>query len=124
MQNGKMLNINSPVSGKIIAQNEILSANPSIINQSPYSNGWIYMIEPTNWMREIQFFTMTEKYKEWIKNEFTRLKDFLSITINAKMPELAPVVLQDGGIVRDSVLADLGPEVWEEFQTNFIDIMK
>ena len=55
---------------------------------------------------------------------FRRLKDFLSITLNSKMPEYAHVVLQDGGIIKDNVLADLGPEVWEEFQTNFIDTMK
>jgi glycine cleavage system H lipoate-binding protein/ABC-type phosphate transport system substrate-binding protein len=124
IQNGKLLNINSPVSGTILEQNEILSTEPSTINQSPFSNGWVYMIEPTNWLREIQFFTMAEKYKEWIKNEFSRLKDFLSITLNSKMPEYAPVVLQDGGTIKDHVLADLGPEVWEEFQTNFVDTMK
>ncbi len=34
------------------------------------------------------------------------------------------VVLQDGGELKDNVLADLGPEVWEEFQTKFIDPSK
>jgi hypothetical protein len=40
------------------------------------------------------------------------------------MPEYAHAVLQDGGIIRDHVLSELGPEVWEEFQTDFIDTMK
>jgi hypothetical protein len=31
------------------------------------------------------------------------------------------VVLQDGGELRDGVLTDKAPEVWEEFQTKFID---
>ncbi len=124
IQNGKLLNINSPVSGTIIKPNEILSTEPSAINQSPYSNGWVYMVEPTNWVREIQFFLMAEKYREWIQYEFWRLKDFLAIKLNAKTPEYAHVVLQDGGIIKDNVLADLGPEVWEEFQTNFVDTMK
>ena len=124
MQNGKLLSINSPVSGTIIAQNEILSQDPSAINESPYSTGWVYMIKPSNWVREIQFFTMADKYNEWIKNEFTRLKDFLSVTLTSKTPAYAHAVLQDGGTIRDNVLADLGPEVWEEFQTNFIDTMK
>jgi len=124
IQNGKQLNINSPVSGTIRSQNEILSKEPSTINQSPYTIGWVYMVEPTNWLREIQFYLMAEKYQEWIKYEFWRLKDFLAITLNAKMPTLAPVVLQDGGVIRDNVLADLGPEVWEEFQINFVDMMK
>jgi glycine cleavage system H lipoate-binding protein/ABC-type phosphate transport system substrate-binding protein len=124
MQNGKQLNINSPVSGTIIAQNETLISNPSAINNSPYSEGWMYMIEPSNWLREIQFFTMSEKYSEWIKNEFVRLKDFLSVKVNQHTPAYATIALQDGGELTDNVLANLGPEIWEEFQTTFIDTMK
>jgi hypothetical protein len=30
-------------------------------------------------------------------------------------------VLQDGGELIDNTLSNLGPEVWEEFQTRFID---
>jgi glycine cleavage system H lipoate-binding protein/ABC-type phosphate transport system substrate-binding protein len=124
IQNGKLLNINSPVSGTIVAQNEILTGNPSAINESPYASGWVYMIKPSNWAREIQFFHMADKYQEWIKTEFTRLKDFLAETIHSKNPAYAQVVLQDGGVIKDHVLADFGPDVWEEFQTNFVDIKK
>ena len=124
IQNGKLLNINSPVSGTIVAQNDALAGNPSAINESPYANGWVYMIKPSNWAREIQFFNMAEKYQEWIKTEFTRLKDFLAETIHSKNPAYAHVVLQDGGVIKDHVLADFGPDVWEEFQTNFVDLKK
>jgi hypothetical protein len=34
------------------------------------------------------------------------------------------IVLQDGGELKDNVLSDLGPEVWEDFQTRFIDTSK
>ena len=34
------------------------------------------------------------------------------------------MVLQDGGELRTGILAEFGPEVWEEFQTNFIDVSK
>ncbi len=33
----------------------------------------------------------------------------------------ARVILQDGGEIRDGVLSEMGPEVWEDFQTKFID---
>ena len=58
VQKGKQLNIYSPVSGTIKEQNKALLTNSSLINSSPYSDGWIYMIEPTNWLREIQFLDM------------------------------------------------------------------
>lgn len=119
IQNGKQLHINSPISGIIKTQNETLITNSSIMNSSPYSDGWAYMIEPTNWLKEIQFLIMEKKYKEWLTNEFARLKDFLAVFIKPNSDEY--FVLQDGGEIKDSILANLGPEVWEDFQTNFID---
>jgi len=121
IQKGKLLIIHAPVTGIIKEQNDKLHHNSSLINSSPYSEGWVYAIEPLNWMREIQFLVVAEKYKEWIKGEFTRLKDFLAaVTLSNKM-EFAQIALQEGGEIRDGVLAELGPEVWEDFQNNFIN---
>ncbi|MFA6128617.1 MAG: substrate-binding domain-containing protein [Bacteroidales bacterium] len=124
IQKGKRLVISAPVSGIIRAENSILFTDSSLINTSPYSEGWIYQIEPTNWVREIQFLFMADKYTEWLKSEFTRLRDFLAVTIKPGEPEYAYVVLQDGGEISDHVMENLGPEVWEEFQTQFIDSSK
>lgn len=124
IQKGKHLIIYSPVSGTITANNDTLLTNLSSLNSAPYSDGWVYMIEPTNWLLEIQFLTMAEKYKTWLKGEFSRLKDFFATVVNANTPEYAYIAIQDGGELKDSILADLGPEVWEDFQTKFIDAAK
>jgi glycine cleavage system H lipoate-binding protein/ABC-type phosphate transport system substrate-binding protein len=124
IQNGKQLNLYSPVSGTIIEQNKTLETDSSKVNSSPYTDGWIYKIEPSNWLRENQLLFMAEKQKQFIKNEFSRLKDFLSVALQADKENYALVVLQDGGELRDGVLSNLGPEVWEDFQTNFIDPSK
>jgi glycine cleavage system H lipoate-binding protein/ABC-type phosphate transport system substrate-binding protein len=124
IQKGKQLNIYSPVSGIIREQNKLLLANTALINSSPYSAGWVYEIEPANWLREIQFLDMAEKYKKWLRDEFTRLKDFLAASLKINKLEYEHVVLQDGGVLKDSILEDLGPEVWEDFQTNFLDTYK
>ena len=121
IQKGKRLNISAPLSGVIRSENTNLSNDSSLINSSPYADGWIYRIEPTNWLREIQFLFMAEKQVEWLKSEFARLRDFLAHTIKQNTPEYAYVILQDGGEISDHLLENLGPEVWEEFQTNFID---
>jgi glycine cleavage system H lipoate-binding protein/ABC-type phosphate transport system substrate-binding protein len=121
IQKGKRLNISAPVSGIIKAENAILFTDPSLLNSAPYAQGWIYLIEPTNWLRETQFLLMAEKYGEWLKNEFSRLRDFLAHAMMKTEPAYAYVVLQDGGEVADNVLENLGPEVWEDFQTEFID---
>ncbi|TSA26544.1 MAG: hypothetical protein D4R67_07670 [Bacteroidetes bacterium] len=121
IQSGKQLTIHSPVSGTIKAQNNLLETDSSLLNSAPYADGWVYMIEPVNWAREISFLFMKEPYTEWLKKEFARLKDFLAVALKGANVEMAHVILQDGGEVKDGVLADLGPEVWEEFQIKFID---
>jgi glycine cleavage system H protein len=38
----------APVSGEIVAVNDNLDGTPDTINQSPYGDGWIVKIRPTN----------------------------------------------------------------------------
>jgi glycine cleavage system H protein len=37
--------IYSPVSGEVIAVNEELKDNPSLVNQAPYAEGWLYKVK-------------------------------------------------------------------------------
>ncbi|MCB2207128.1 MAG: hypothetical protein KQH67_02420 [Bacteroidetes bacterium] len=121
IQDGKQLNVYAPISGKIMDINEQLFDEPSMINASPYADGWIYMIKPSNYPREIQFLRMSEKYREWLKNEIARLKDFLAVSANVKSLQMAQVSYQDGGEIINHVLHEFGPEVWEDFQKKFIE---
>lgn len=121
IQNGKQLDIYAPVSGKVLERNQDLVMQASLINTSPYQHGWVYRIEPANWLRDVQFLNMAEKYRNWLSGEFTRLKDFLSEAFKIHAPEHAYATLQDGGQLQDHVLSDLGPEFWEEFQVRFLD---
>jgi glycine cleavage system H lipoate-binding protein len=118
---GKQLNLYAPVTGTIRAQNTDLKKNSALINASPYADGWIYQIEPRNWSREVQFMFLGEKYREWLKDEFIRLRNFFETSVKSHSAVYDYAILQDGGELKDNVLADLEPEVWEEFQTKFID---
>jgi glycine cleavage system H lipoate-binding protein len=124
IREGKQLEIYSPVSGYIKHYNEDLISSPEKLNTSPYAEGWVYQIEPVNWLRETRFMFMADKFKEWLDDEFTRLKDFLATSANSNSLVYNHIVLQDGGELTDNVLADLGPEVWEDFQTHFMDSSK
>jgi glycine cleavage system H lipoate-binding protein/ABC-type phosphate transport system substrate-binding protein len=124
IRKGKLLNIYSPISGKITENNKSLGSNSALVNSAPYSEGWVYVVEPANWELEIRYLSPAESYKAWLKDEFIRLKDFLAKVLTGNSPEFALVVLQDGGAIKDHVLADLKPEVWEDFQTGFIDVSK
>jgi len=91
---------------------------------SPFTDGWIYQMEPSNWLREIEFMSMADKYRSWINGEFNRLKDFLAQTLTGPRTEMSYVVLQDGGMLKEGLLADMDPTVWEDFQNNFLDTAK
>lgn len=121
IQDGKQLDIYAPLSGTIKEQNSQLTTDASLLNSSPYSEGWIYKIEPANWVKEVQFLIMGNHYRLWLKKEFQRLKDFLADTLKTENAGYEPL-LQDGGEVNENILMVLGPEAWEDFQTNFLDV--
>jgi len=121
---GKQLDIYSPITGFIREQNQVLLKSPAKLNTFSFTEGWIYKIEPANWLKDTGFMFMVEKYREWLDDEFTRLKDFLANTANNNQLVYQHIVLQDGGELKDEVLADMEPEIWEEFQTRFIDVSK
>lgn len=121
VQHGKQLDIYSPVSGVITEYNNDLVRDSSLLNTAPFSDGWIYIIEPQNWLKETRKFLMADNYREWLKSEFSRLKDFISTAVKTNDLNYSQVVLQDGGEIRDKLLENFGPEVWEEFQRRYID---
>jgi glycine cleavage system H lipoate-binding protein/ABC-type phosphate transport system substrate-binding protein len=121
IRKGKQITLNSPVSGTIKEINESLVADPFMINNEPYGEGWVYKIEPSNWLRETQFFKMGSSYREWIIGEFSRLKDFLACSLNIMNLEGGKPAFQEGGELMLHPLKDLDPRVWEDFQNYFIN---
>jgi glycine cleavage system H protein len=67
--------IHSPLTGKIIKINEELKSKPELINESPYENGWIAIIEPTNFEKEKNDFLNFEKYIEYLRKIIEKEKD-------------------------------------------------
>ena len=124
IQEGKQLTIKAPISGTIKEYNKTLLHEVEKINKEPYTGGWIYLIEPDNWQSEIPFLKMADNYREWLKNEFSRLKDFVSYSTSIDKNINERLVMQEGGALKDHFLEDMGPVLWEEFQRKFIDMPK
>jgi len=55
--------IYAPVSGVIVAVNELLEDSPETINSSPYDDGWIFKIRMEN-EEELQELLSAEDYRE------------------------------------------------------------
>jgi glycine cleavage system H protein len=123
-QNGKNLQIFSPVSGKIVDTNSILNERPGIMNEDPYGKGWIYKIKPSNWIAEAKSCYLAEEATNWSEKELLRFKDFLAATMKNYSPETSMVILQDGGELCDHSLAAMPDEIWKDFQKEFLNLYR
>ena len=120
-QNGKSLNVYSPISGNVLDSNPVLKENHKLLNADPYGEGWLYNIKPTNWVSEIPAFYLAEEATVWFRKELDRYKDFLSLNLGKYAPETSLATLQDGGELIENSLSDLPNGIWQDFQTEFLN---
>jgi glycine cleavage system H protein len=59
--------IYTPLSGKIIAVNEDLDADPAIINSDPYGDGWLFELELID-VEELDGMKDAEAYEETLED--------------------------------------------------------
>jgi len=57
----------SPVSGRVIKINERLRDSPELVNKSPYDEGWIAVIEPSNLDEELRRLLTPEQYADLLR---------------------------------------------------------
>lgn len=119
-QNGKRLKIVSPISGEVIATH--LPENKlGLPNSDPYEEGWFYALKPSNWKAETSGFFLAEEATNWIKNELERLKDFLNVSMAKYSGESAALAFQEGGELVANPLSHVQPEIWDDFQKQFLE---
>lgn len=121
-QNGKLLRILSPVSGKITNINSAINENPGMLNEDPYGQGWIYKIKPSNWVADTKTCYFAEEATNWSAKELERFKDFLAVSMKKYAPEPSMVILQDGGELCDHSLSALPNEIWRDFEDEFLNL--
>jgi len=61
------LSLESPVSGTIVAVNERLEDSPELANQDPYGEGWLALIELSDWEADRQALLDAAHYLEAIR---------------------------------------------------------
>lgn len=59
----------SPVSGTIVAVNPALELSPEVINQDPYGEGWLVIVEADNWPAERDNLLDAQAYFEVMKRQ-------------------------------------------------------
>ncbi len=57
----------SPISGDVLEVNKNVRETPGIINKSPYEDGWLVRIKPSNLREEVGSLLSAEGYCSYIK---------------------------------------------------------
>lgn len=57
----------SPLSGTVERVNEQLNSQPELINKSPYDEGWIIELHPTNFEVEAKKLLNSKEYSEYLE---------------------------------------------------------
>ena len=73
-----MFDLYAPVSGKIVKVNENLKNDPHIINEDPYTEGWIVEIKPHNSLvleQELKNLLSAREYNELVSKLEGRLRE-------------------------------------------------
>lgn len=60
--------IYAPVSGTVIAVNEVLEDAPETVNESPYDDGWFFKLQPRD-LSELESLLSAGDYEEFCENE-------------------------------------------------------
>lgn len=58
----------APISGKVVEVNEELGDSPEFVNESPYENAWMIVIEASD-LSEVEKLMTPEQYEEMIKED-------------------------------------------------------
>ena len=74
-----------------------------------------------NWKAETSGFYLAEEATSWINRELERFKDFLNVSMAKYSGEPSMVTLQEGGELRINLLSELQPEIWNDFQKEFLE---
>lgn len=121
-QEGKILRVTSPISGKVVRSNTLLAEEPWKLHEEPYGAGWLYRIEPISWKADTYNYYLADTAISWSKNELLRFRDFLATRMPKYTPDVSFVALQDGGELHDHLLAELPEGMWREFESEFLSL--
>ena len=108
--------VRSPIDGTVDSVNSTLAANPSILNDALFSEGWAYTIRPAR-TNDLRAFFLGDDTRVWLREEMGRLRDFF-----AHVSAPTPAFMQDGGLPASGIMDSLNPDQCKKFENEFLRI--
>jgi glycine cleavage system H protein len=106
------LQIVSPVTGWVVEKNEAILRDPSLINSSPYGEGWLLKVKSYNLAPQLKNLLGGKAARSWRDAVRVRLSQFFS-------PSTPALLMQDGGTLVDDLADRCSDEEWESITREF-----
>jgi hypothetical protein len=101
----------SPVSGRVIEKNEMVRADPSLLNSSPYGDGWLLRVRPRRLAPQLCNLFTGKAAQLWLDAARSRLAGFFAST-----PAL---MYQDGGVMMTNLSDRCSDDEWDRIAREF-----
>jgi glycine cleavage system H lipoate-binding protein len=106
----KLIDMLSPVDGKVIAINEEVVNSPDKINKDPYNN-WLIKVETPKFSINKRNLLRGALAKKWMEEVRENLLSRMDYNLG--------LVYQDGGLIVDGMAKSLDREKWDEIVKDF-----
>jgi glycine cleavage system H protein len=107
----RVVPMRSPVTGRVIEKNEMVLNNASLINSSPYGDGWLFKIRPSKIDFQLSNLFTGRAASKWQDLERAELGRFFSGT-----PAL---MFQEGGVMLQNLADRCSDEEWRAIARQF-----
>lgn len=111
IKDNQNLQVLSPVSGVVTHVNHKLMDHPELISESPYEEGWLFIVEPTRLRKNLKGLYYGEEAEKYMKEERERLFSMAHDDLK---------IAADGGVSEEDVFEELQEKNWEKVVKAFL----
>jgi glycine cleavage system H lipoate-binding protein len=109
-RNGDTVAVTSPVDGVVSRINPRLLEKPELVHESPYEQGWLFIVEPAKLRKNLKHLYYGEEAEQYLGDESDRL-----FALANKELEISA----DGGNPVDDISEELEGDAWVTFVKTF-----
>jgi len=110
-RNNEVATVLSPVDGIVSRVNDRIFDNPELVNESPYEEGWLFIVEPTKMRKNLKSLYFGDQVENFMGDEAERLW---------AMADEEFRMAADGGASVDDVFEAIGGKSWKDFVKSFL----
>jgi glycine cleavage system H protein len=111
MRDGQKAELVSPVEGEVTSVNEALLKDAVLMNGDPYGAGWLVSVISPDMATNFRNLLNGSLARKWMQEAASRLQ--------MRVPALAGVVAQDGGVAVHDLTVQLPTTKWVEITSEF-----